>query len=208
MRRSFLPGYQGRGLTLADWQQWLQTDTGVLTLIWYIRFGILLWLSLFYLLRGYSLSNGRYFLLLLIAFVVYMVVSGGLGLRNPALFAGRRIKLFQTVTEIAFYLSFYYLTGDPRSGMYFLIFAPLFVAVYFLPFTWSLGVLLFTMVGLAGVEIALSPPYAGWDMFSMAAPRRCAGRRERGSLAAEDRFRGLCRWRVRYRSRQTAALRE
>lgn len=87
MRRSFLPGYQGRVLTLADWQQWLQTDTGVLTLIWYVRFGILLWLSFFYLLRGQTLSSGRQVLLLLIAFFVYVVVSGGLGLRNPALFA-------------------------------------------------------------------------------------------------------------------------
>ena len=62
MRRSFLPGYQGRGLTLADWQKWLQTDTGVLTLIWYVRFGILLWLSFFYLvedLHGVAIDHNQ-----------------------------------------------------------------------------------------------------------------------------------------------------
>jgi GAF domain-containing protein/PAS domain-containing protein len=171
MRRSFMPGYHGRGLNPAEWRQWLETDTGILTLIWYVRFGILLWLALFYLIRGRSLFSGLAFPLLLIGFFVYVVASGVLGLRNPTLFADRRIKLIQTVTEIAFYLGFYYLTGDPRSGMYFLLFAPLFVAVRFLPLTWSLGVLLFTMAGLAVVEIALSPGFAMWDMFSMTAPR-------------------------------------
>jgi PAS domain-containing protein len=171
MRRSFLPGYQGRGLILADWRQWLETETGILTLIWYVRSAILLVLAIFYLGRGRFFPTSRTFLLLLILFFIYVIVSGALGRRNPALFADRRVKLIQTVTEIGFYLGFYGLTGDPRSGMYFLLFAPLFVAVHFLPLTWSLGVLAYTMAGLAAVEIALAPYYEGWDLLSMTVPR-------------------------------------
>lgn len=171
MRERPTPVHQERRPRLTDWRHWLESSTGVLYLIWYVRFGMLVWLWIFYLVRGHALRNADAFLGLLIAFLIYIGVSGGLGLRNPERFAGRYVKLAQTVIEIACYLAFYYLTHDLRSGMYFLLFAPLFVAMRFLPLAWSLGVLAGTMAGLAGVGIALSTDFLAWDVLTIMIPR-------------------------------------
>ncbi len=171
MRERLIPVHQERRVRLTDWRHWLESSTGLLYLIWYVRFGILIWLVVFYLVRGRELRYANAFLGLLIAFLVYIAVSGALGLRNPERFAGRHVKLLQVVIEIACYLAFFYLTHDLRSGMYFLLFPPLFVAVRFLPLAWSLGVLFGTMAGLAGVGIALTADFLAWDVLTIMIPR-------------------------------------
>ena len=151
-RTAFLKG-RGIWARLLALAKRAETDRGLLTLIWFLRFGALLGLGIYFVTNQISYSEYTLFQIrmALLIFFAYVVVSGAVGTFRFEWFLSQKVKLAQVVIEVGLYSFFYYLTQEPQSEVYFLYFLPLFVAVRYLSTPWALVTL-----GLASISLYIA----------------------------------------------------
>ena len=146
--------------TSDEWNRYLyklskqfENDKVLLILNWSLRMLALMFLVAYFVERQetYSPSDIAMIRKGLLLFFAYQMLSGFFGIINSDWFLRKEVKLVQVLVELMFYTAFYYLTGDPRSEAFYLLFIPLFMAVRFLDPRLAILCILIACICLYGV---------------------------------------------------------
>lgn len=153
---------------LSTWLDWLfkrmETERGVLEIIWIARFIAFLLLFLYFFVF-FPILQQNIVNFLLIIFLVYNIGVGITGLKKYERFINKKVKSLQVITEIILYSLFYYYSSNASSGIYFLYFLPLLVAAGLLDSLQLLGVMCLAAFGVFAVVTRLAPPAEAVNIY-------------------------------------------